>query len=101
MLSAAIDLYKGVDRADPPVHAQLLPGWRRPEPPEGYRHMVALGYLAGADGSRRYVWEIDYLDVTTGVFASEEVELNVTWPWVGGFSPSAADWDAIGIPHLC
>lgn len=40
------------------------------------------------------------LDTGTAVFASEEHEFEVPWPWQVGFKPTANDWDAIGIPHL-
>lgn len=99
-MTDAPDLYRGVDRRSPPQHPNLLPGWVRPEPPEGYHHLVALGAVASIEGVRQFVWELDYLDPVTGVFASEAADVEVTWPWIEGFIPQAADWDAIGVPHL-
>ncbi|BAU77412.1 hypothetical protein [Metapseudomonas furukawaii] len=94
------DLYRGVDRTDPPSHPQLKTGWIRPEPPSGYRNLVAFGAYATIEGVRKWVWELDYLDTDTGVFASEDHQFQVEWPWVDDFLPQAADWDSIGIPHL-
>jgi len=46
------------------------------------------------------MWILDYLDTDTAIFASEDHEFEVPWPWQAGFKPTANDWDAIGIPHL-
>ncbi len=101
MKKAEAELYKGVDRTNPPRHEKLIAGWLPPEtPPEGYKHLVAILGPVKIEGEQAYMWVLDYLDTGTAVFASEEHEFEVPWPWQVGFKPTANDWDAIGIPHL-
>ncbi len=45
-------------------------------------------------------WEMDFINEETQVFASEEAEVALEWPWVAGFSPSCADWESIGIAAI-
>lgn len=95
------ELYKGVNMASPPQHDKLLPGWLPPEPPEGYRNLVAiLAPVTLEAGHKSHMWVLDYLDTETAVFASEYHDFDVVWPWVLGYLPQSHDWDAIGIPHL-
>jgi hypothetical protein len=94
------ELYKGVNTTNPPQHAKLLHGWTPPTPPAGYRNLVAiLAPVVGVPG-KSHDWFLDYLDTETAVFASEEHQFDVPWPWADGFQPQPADWDAIGIPAL-
>jgi len=94
------ELYKGVNTTNPPQHAKLLHGWTPPTPPVGYRNLVAiLAPVVGVPG-KSHDWFLDYLDTETAVFASEEHQFDVPWPWADGFQPQPADWDAIGIPAL-
>ncbi|MDU4254577.1 hypothetical protein [Pseudomonas sp.] len=94
------DIYRGVDRTEPPSHPHLKPGWVRPAPPAGFVDLVALLAPVKVDGKDRYMWFLDYLDTERNVFASDDQEVEVPWPWVAGFVPQMGDWDAIGIPHL-
>lgn len=94
-------LYKGVNTASPPQHEKLLLGWMPPEPPPGYRNLVAiLVPIRTESGRRSYLWVLDYLNTETAVFASEDQDIEVPWPWIEGFLPQADDWDSIGIPHM-
>nr|WP_260412801.1 hypothetical protein [Pseudomonas cichorii] len=87
--------------ASPPQHDKLLPGWLPPEPPEGYRNLVAFFAPITLDnGQKSNIWILDYFDTETAFCASEFHEFDVPWPWVSGFQPEAHDWDSIGIPHL-
>lgn len=94
------ELYRGVNRADPPEHPKLISGWQRPLPPEGFEHLVAVLVTIKANGTSTREWMLDYLDPEKHVFASELQEIKVETPWVSGFTPQASDWDAIGIPHM-
>lgn len=95
------NLFKGVNTANPPHHDKLVPGWAPPAPPQGYRNLVAiLVPVSLEDGSKSRSWELDYLDTATGVFASEDHDFEVLWPWIAGYRPNPQDWDAIGIPYL-
>lgn len=98
---AEAELYRGVDRANPPQHEKLITGWLPPEaPPEGYKYLVAILAPVRIEGVQDYMWILDYLDTDTAIFASEDHEFEVPWPWQAGFKPTGNDWDAIGIPHL-
>jgi len=98
--SKDLELYTGVNTALPPSHIKLVPGWTPPVPPAGYRNLVAiLAPVVGQPG-KTHAWFLDYLDTETAVFASEEHEFDVAWPWVEDFVPQASDWDAIGVPAL-
>ncbi|MDH0960902.1 hypothetical protein EGJ86_22280 [Pseudomonas sp. o96-267] len=94
------ELYRGVNTASPPQHPMLVPGWIAPEPPAGYRNLVAILCPVKVDSRSTTAWFLDYLNTESAAFASEEQEVEVAWPWVDGFKPLADDWDSIGIPHL-
>lgn len=95
------ELFKGVDISHPPRHAKLMPNWTPPAPPPGYQHLVAiLAPVTLGDGHKSHIWVLDYFDTETAVFASEDHEFEVEWPWQLGYLPQPGDWDAIGIPHL-
>lgn len=95
------ELFKQVNKANPPQHEKMLPGWTPPEPPQGYRNLVAILVPVKLKGGHETkMWVLDYLDTETGVFASEEYEFDVIWPWAQDYLPQPGDWDAIGIPHL-
>ncbi|WP_256657388.1 hypothetical protein [Pseudomonas sp. 2FE] len=101
MTKGEAEIYKGVDRTYPPQHERLIAGWVPPVvPPEGFKHLVAILGPVTVEGKRAYLWVLDYLNTETAVFASEDHEFDVPWPWVPGFAPQPHDWDAIGIPHL-
>ena len=102
LTNAEADIYRGVDRTDPPQHAKLIPGWQRPTPaPAGTKHLVALGGPATVDGKKiPFLWELGYFNPDSGDFGVDEEDAQVSWPWVEGFFPQASDWDAIGIPHM-
>jgi hypothetical protein len=94
-------IYRDVNTATPPAHTYLVRGWVPPEPPTGFKHLVAiLSPVTLQGGIKSSVWTLDYLNTETNVFASESTTVDVKWPWVDGFRPNAIDWDAIGIPHL-
>lgn len=93
-------LFKGVNKANPPSHDHLVPRWTPPEPPAGFRNLVALLVPFIQGGGRSFEWSLDYLNTETSEFASEALTLDVPWPWTAGFKPQAQDWDSIGIPHL-
>jgi len=94
------ELYRGVATANPPSHAKLKPDWVRPEPPLGFSNLVAILAEVRVDNRKAFEWFLDYLDTDRNVFASDETDVCVPWPWENGFVPQAHDWDAIGIPHL-
>lgn len=95
-----LELYRGVNTAMPPSHAKLLPGWVPPAPPSGYRNLVAILTPVVGQPGKTHEWFLDYLNTETAVFASEEQEFDVAWPWIESFVPQASDWDAIGVPAL-
>jgi hypothetical protein len=94
------DLYRGVNTSSPPSHPKLCVDWVRPEPPTGFSNLVAILVQVKKEGRTTQEWMLDYLDTERNIFASEETELFVPWPWVKGFTPQASDWDSIGIPHM-
>lgn len=94
------DLYRGVNTDSPPCHPKLCVDWVRPEPPIGFSNLVAILVRVKKEGGTTQVWMLDYLDTERNIFASDEAEVTVPWPWVKGFTPQAGDWDSIGIPHL-
>lgn len=94
-------LFKNVDLSAPASHPQLIAHWSRPgELADGAQVPVAIYVPVIKDGMRDTEWVMDYLDMRTSSFLSEEQDLDLPWPWAQGFVPNARDWDAIGIPAL-
>jgi hypothetical protein len=94
------EIFKGVDTTQPPHHAKLVPGWTPPAPPPGCHLVAILAPVTLEGGHKTHMWVLDYLDTETAVFASEDHDFTVEWPWVLGYLPQPGDWDAIGIPNL-
>ena len=66
-----------------------IEGWRPPRAPLGYDTLVACQSVDG--------WELDFLNERTEEFASENMALNLVWPWPIGFVPQVSDWKRLGI----
>jgi len=101
MKEVKAQLFMDVNLLASASHPQLIPYWSRPgELADGSQVPVAIYVPVIKDGAGTTEWIMDYLDMNTSSFLSEEQEVELQWPWVPGFFPSARDWDAIGIPAL-
>lgn len=67
----------------------VVKGWKLPVVPMGYDCLVACHSERG--------FELDFVNESTGVFASEERKVDVAWPWRNGFKPTQKDWRRIGV----
>ncbi|OHE80668.1 MAG: hypothetical protein A2X76_01360 [Lysobacterales bacterium GWF1_69_6] len=65
--------------------------WPKPQVPAGFDELVACLYDSHT--------ELDFVNNTTGVRASETRPRDVQWPWpwLDGYTPHVSDWRAIGI----
>lgn len=77
-----------------PHHPKLRADWLRPIAPEGFDVLVCCDYNDGLQ-------ELDFVSSVRHDYASETPSLPkqppLGWPWVDGFTPTPADWLAIGI----
>lgn len=74
----------------PPLnHPHVRPDWARPIPPLGF-HELCCHVTGGGI-------ELDFVNNARRDFASRVMPVTVDWPWEQGYSPSPADWQAIGI----
>lgn len=71
----------------------IRPDWTPPAIPDRFDQLCAFEYPDGEI-------VLDFVSHERRDFASEEIEVEISWPWVTGATPSPRDWDAIGFYFL-
>lgn len=64
-------------------------GYTPPVVPAGYDQPAAFLY---ADGE----WALDFVNHERCDFASENMDVDIPWPWPDNYRPTDADWEALG-----
>lgn len=63
--------------------------WAPPAPPSGFDELVDCVYQGDT--------VLDFVNLTSRSFASEEQEVEIAWPWTDGYLPLVSDWALIDI----
>ncbi len=77
------------------MHPKMLPCWSRPASPVRYPDLTVIKITL--DYGHR--WHLDFSRQEDGQrwYASDTEKCSpIQWPWVEGFEPDFADWQAIG-----
>lgn len=82
------------------IHPQLKANWVKPELPSGSDEIAACYY--GKEDVSIPDYELDFFNTVTRVYASETIDVDITYPWESDFDPTPEDWKSIGIEfHDC
>lgn len=82
-----------------PTHPRLKAGWVKPEMLSGYDTLAACYYGKNATP---YAYELEYFNSETVIYASETIDIDISYPWENDFEPTPQDWKSIGFEfHDC
>lgn len=74
-------------------HPRRRPNWQSPSIPHGYDSLCAFRRQGGEI-------ELDFVSLLRRDFASEAIDVDIPWPWLDGYRPTACDWESLGFYYL-